>query len=229
MNAMLYTFNDFLCGLNEILWPAATFLICMVSGICMVKKKGIGLERTLALSVFSVFVIYVAYCYFYRKPIGISIPMSIGLICSIMFYFDWKKPKKDIKSNTENELQEIDSEREITPPTVRTDELPISEQPTELPQRQKPGKSIDTRTIFDFIIGKNISDKTAYIQQLKDLMEGRRGQKALEECILPELGTNISTDITFRAFDETFPNVIDKAGFSRFKKKIPSKITLQKL
>ena len=68
MNAMLYTFNDFLCGLNEILWPAATFLICMVSGICIVKKKGIGLERTLALSVFSAFVIYVAYCYFSACP-----------------------------------------------------------------------------------------------------------------------------------------------------------------
>ena len=51
----------------------------------------------------------------------------------------------------------------------------------------------------------------------------------MEECILTELGTNISTDITFRAFDDAFPNVIDKAGFSRFKKKIPSKITLQKL
>ena len=137
-----------------------------------------------------------------------SIPLSVGLICGILFYFD--KKRQDNKMDDEKESMNTDPKEDAS-------------------RKSKPGKSIDTRTIMDFVIGKDIPDKTAYIQQLKDLIEGRKGQKALEECILPELGKNISTDITFRAFDETFPNVIDKAGFSRFKKKIPSKITLQKL
>ena len=208
MDNIINYFNEFLCTFNEIVWPASTFFIWMVSILYVYKKKGRKFEHALALFVVSVFVAYVTFCFFLRKPIGVSIPFSVGLICGILFYFD--KKRQDNKMDDEKESMNTDTKDEVS-------------------RKSKPGKSIDTRTIFDFVIGKDIPDKTAYIQQLKDLMEGRKGQKALEECILPELGKNISTDITFRAFDETFPNVIDKAGFSRFKKKIPSKITLQKL
>ena len=208
MDNIINYFNEFLCTFNEIVWPASTFFIWMVSILYVYKKKGRKFEHALALFVVSVFVAYVTFCFFLRKSIGVSIPLSVGLICGILFYFD--KKRQDNKMDDEKESMNTDTKEEIS-------------------RKSKPGKSIDTRTILDFVIGKDIPDKTAYIQQLKDLIEGRKGQKALEECILPELGKNISTDITFRAFDETFPNVIDKAGFSRFKKKIPSKITLQKL
>ena len=208
MDNIINYFNEFLCTFNEIVWPASTFFIWMVSILYVYKKKGRKFEYALALFVVSVFVAYVTFCFFLRKPIGVSIPLSVGLICGILFYFD--KKRQDNKMDDEKESMNTDPKEDAS-------------------RKSKPGKSIDTRTIMDFVIGKDIPDKTAYIQQLKDLIEGRKGQKALEECILPELGKNISTDITFRAFDETFPNVIDKAGFSRFKKKIPSKITLQKL
>ena len=208
MDNIINYFNEFLCTFNEIVWPASTFFIWMVSILYVYKKKGRKFEHALALFVVSVFVAYVTFCFFLRKSIGVSIPLSVGLICGILFYFD--KKRQDNKMDDEKESMNTDPKEDAS-------------------RKSKPGKSIDTRTIMDFVIGKDIPDKTAYIQQLKELMEGRKGQKALEECILPELGTNISTDITFRAFDETFPNVIDKAGFSRFKKKIPSKITLQKL
>ena len=208
MDNIINYFNEFLCTFNEIVWPASTFFIWMVSILYVYKKKGRKFEHALALFVVSVFVAYVTFCFFLRKSIGVSIPLSVGLICGILFYFD--KKRQDNKMDDEKESMNTDPKEDAS-------------------RKSKPGKSIDTRTIMDFVIGKDIPDKTAYIQQLKDLMEGRKGQKALEECILPELGTNISTDITFRAFDETFPNVIDKAGFSRFKKKIPSKITHQKL
>lgn len=208
MDKIINYFNEFLCTFNEIVWPASTFLIWLVSIMYVYKKKDRRLEHALALLVVSVFVAYVTFCFFLRKPIGVSIPLSVGLICGILFYFD--KKRLDNKMDDEKESLNTDPKEEAS-------------------RKSKPGKSIDSRTIFDFVIGKDIPDKTAYIQQLKDLMEGRKGQKALEECILPELGTNISTDITFRAFDDAFPNVIDKAGFSRFKKKIPSKIKLLKL
>ena len=208
MDNIINYFNEFLCTFNEIVWPASTFFIWMVSILYVYKKKGRKFEHALALFVVSVFVAYVTFCFFLRKSIGVSIPLSVGLICGILFYFD--KKRQDNKMDDEKESMNTDPKEDAS-------------------RKSKPGKSIDTRTIMDFVIGKDIPDKTAYILQLKDLMEGRKGQKALEECILPELGTNISTDITFRAFDEAFPNVIDKAGFSRFKKKIPSKITLQKL
>ena len=208
MDNIINYFNEFLCTFNEIVWPASTFFIWMVSILYVYKKKGRKFEHALALFVVSVFVAYVTFCFFLRKPIGVSIPLSVGLICGILFYFD--KKRQDNKMDDEKESMNTDPKEDAS-------------------RKSKPGKSIDTRTIMDFVIGKDIPDKTAYIQQLKDLIEGRKGQKALEECILPELGKNISTDITFRAFDETFPNVIDKAGFSRFKKKIPSKIKLLKL
>ena len=208
MDNIINYFNEFLCTFNEIVWPASTFFIWMVSILYVYKKKGRKFGHALALFVVSVFVAYVTFCFFLRKSIGVSIPLSVGLICGILFYFD--KKRQDNKMDDEKESMNTDPKEDAS-------------------RKSKPGKSIDTRTIMDFVIGKDIPDKTAYIQQLKDLIEGRKGQKALEECILPELGKNISTDITFRAFDETFPNVIDKAGFSRFKKKIPSKITLQKL
>ena len=208
MDNIINYFNEFLCTFNEIVWPASTFFIWMVSILYVYKKKGRKFEHALALFVVSVFVAYVTFCFFLRKSIGVSIPLSVGLICGILFYFD--KKRQDNKMDDEKESMNTDPKEDAS-------------------RKSKPGKSIDTRTIMDFVIGKDIPDKTAYIQQLKDLIEGRKGQKALEECILPELGKNISTDITFRAFDETFPNVIDKAGFSRFKKKIPSKIALQKL
>ena len=208
MDNIINYFNEFLCTFNEIVWPASTFFIWMVSILYVYKKKGRKFEHALALFVVSVFVAYVTFCFFLRKSIGVSIPLSVGLICGILFYFD--KKRQDNKMDDEKESVNTDPKEDAS-------------------RKSKPGKSIDTRTIMDFVIGKDIPDKTAYIQQLKDLIEGRKGQKALEECILPELGKNISTDITFRAFDETFPNVIDKAGFSRFKKKIPSKIPLQKL
>lgn len=208
MDNIINYFNEFLCTFNEIVWPASTFFIWMVSILYVYKKKGRKFEHALAFFVVSVFVAYVTFCFFLRKSIGVSIPLSVGLICGILFYFD--KKRQDNKMDDEKESMNTDPKEDAS-------------------RKSKPGKSIDTRTIMDFVIGKDIPDKTAYIQQLKDLIEGRKGQKALEECILPELGKNISTDITFRAFDETFPNVIDKAGFSRFKKKIPSKITLQKL
>ena len=208
MDNIINYFNEFLCTFNEIVWPASTFFIWMVSILYVYKKKGRKFEHALALFVVSVFVAYVTFCFFLRKSIGVSIPLSVGLICGILFYFD--KKRQDNKMDDEKESMNTDPKEDAS-------------------RKSKPGKSIDTRTIMDFVIGKDIPDKTAYIQQLKDLIEGRKGQKALEECILPELGKNISTDITFRAFDETFPNVIDKAGFSRFKKKIPSKITPQKL
>ena len=208
MDNIINYFNEFLCTFNEIVGPASTFFLWMVSILYVYKKKGRKFEHALALFVVSVFVAYVTFCFFLRKSIGVSIPLSVGLICGILFYFD--KKRQDNKMDDEKESMNTDPKEDAS-------------------RKSKPGKSIDTRTIMDFVIGKDIPDKTAYIQQLKDLIEGRKGQKALEECILPELGKNISTDITFRAFDETFPNVIDKAGFSRFKKKIPSKITLQKL
>ena len=208
MDNIINYFNEFLCTFNEIVWPASTFFIWMVSILYVYKKKGRKFEHALALFVVSVFVAYVTFCFFLRKPIGVSIPLSVGLICGILFYFD--KKRQDNKMDDEKESMNTDPKEDAS-------------------RKSKPGKSIDTRTIMDFVIGKDIPDKTAYIQQLKDLIEGRKGQKALEECILPELGKNISTDITFRAFDDAFPNVIDKAGFSRFKKKIPSKIKLLKL
>ena len=208
MDNIINYFNEFLCTFNEIVWPASTFFIWMVSILYVYKKKGRKFEHALALFVVSVFVAYVTFCFFLRKSIGVSIPLSVGLICGILFYFD--KKRQDNKMDDEKESMNTDPKEDAS-------------------RKSKPGKSIDTRTIMDFVIGKDIPDKTAYIQQLKDLIEGRKGQKALEECILPELGKNISTDITFRAFDDAFPNVIDKAGFSRFKKKIPSKIKLLKL
>lgn len=95
--------------------------------------------------------------------------------------------------------------------------------------KEKKGKEIDPHTFEDFIIGKDIRDKTAYKKQLKDLMKERKGQKVLEEFILPEMDKNISKDISFRAFNDAFPGVIDEPGFSRFKKKIPRGFTPEKL
>lgn len=179
----------------------------MVSIMYVYKKKGREQEYSLALFVISVFVTYVTFCIYQRKNIGVSIPLSAGLICGSLFYFDKKKQKNIDDTCMENVSADTNTKEKIL-------------------GKKKKGKKIDPRTFDDFVIGKDIHDKTAYIQQLQDLMEGRKGQKALDEIFLKEFkDKNISKDISFRAFDKAFPNVIDEPGFSRFKQKIPSDFT----
>ena len=210
MNNIISIFNEFLCAFNEIVWPSSTFFIWMVSIMYVYKKKGREQEYSLALFVFSVFVTYVTFCFYQRKNIGVSIHLSAGLICGslfLFFLFDKKKQKNIDETGMENVSADTNTKEKIL-------------------GKKKKGKKIDPRTFDDFVIGKDIHDKTAYIQQLQDLMEGRKGQKALDEIFLKEFkDKNISKDISFRAFDKAFPNVIDEPGFSRFKQKIPSDFT----
>ena len=183
MNNIISIFNEFLCAFNEIVWPSSTFFIWMVSIMYVYKKKGREQEYSLALFVISVFVTYVTFCIYQRKNIGVSIPLSAGLICGSLFYFDKKKQKNIDDTCMENVSADTNTKEKIL-------------------GKKKKGKKIDPRTFDDFVIGKDIHDKTAYIQQLQDLMEGRKGQKALDEIFLKEFkDKNISKDISFRAFD----------------------------
>jgi hypothetical protein len=101
MDNIINYFNEFLCTFNEIVWPASTFFIWMVSILYVYKKKGRKFEHALALFVVSVFVAYVTFCFFLRKSIGVSIPLSVGLICGILFYFD--KKRQDNKMDDEKD------------------------------------------------------------------------------------------------------------------------------
>ena len=198
---------------HEIVWLSSTFFVWMISIMYVYKKKGRKHEFALALFVFSVFVTYVTFCIYQRKNIGVSIPLSVGLICGSLFKFflvDKKKQKNIDETGMENVFAETNTKEKIL-------------------GKGKKGKEIDPHTFEDFIIGKDIRDKTAYKKQLKDLMKKRKGQKVLEEFILPEMDKNISKDISFRAFNDAFPGVIDEPGFSRFKKKIPRGFTPEKL
>lgn len=237
MNEYLNIINELVCAFNEIVWPASTFMIWMVSVMYALKKGHKSLEYILALFVISIFAIHFIVCLYQRKPIGINIPLSVGLICSILFYLDWKKTEKTHPTEGDEIHGSMDAERndDVTchasedSQSQEVLENTKQEEPAEYCRKSKARKSKDNRTIIDFVIGEGITDKAAYIRELQAQMEGRRGQKALEECILQELGRNISTDITFRAFDMAFPNVVDKAGFSRFKNKIPPNIIIKKL
>lgn len=198
---------------HEIVWLSSTFFMWMISIMYVYKKKGRKHEFALALFVFSVFVTYVTFCFYQRKNIGVSIPLSVGLICGslfLFFLFDKKKQKNIDETGMENVSAETNTKEKIL-------------------GKEKKGKEIDTRTFEDFIIGKDIRDKTAYKKHLQELIKGRKGQKVLEEFILPEMDKNISKDISFRAFNDAFPGVIDEPGFSRFKKKIPRGFTPEKL
>ena len=198
---------------HEIVWLSSTFFRWMISIMYVYKKKGRKHEFALALFVFSVFVTYVTFCFYQRKNIGVSIPLSVGLICGslfLFFLFDKKKQKNIDETGMENVSAETNTKEKIL-------------------GKEKKGKEIDTRTFEDFIIGKDIRDKTAYKKHLQELIKGRKGQKVLEEFILPEMDKNISKDISFRAFNDAFPGVIDEPGFSRFKKKIPRGFTPEKL
>ncbi len=198
---------------HEIVWLSSTFFMWMISIMYVYKKKGRKHEFALALFVFSVFVTYVTFCIYQRKNIGVSIPLSVGLICGslfLFFLFDKKKQKNIDETGMENVSAETNTKEKIL-------------------GKEKKGKEIDTRTFEDFIIGKDIRDKTAYKKHLQELIKGRKGQKVLEEFILPEMDKNISKDISFRAFNDAFPGVIDEPGFSRFKKKIPRGFTPEKL
>lgn len=194
---------------NEIVWLSSTFFVWMISIMYVYKKKGRKHEFALALFVFSVFVTYVTFCFYQRKNIGVSIPLSVGLICGslfLFFLFDKKKQKNIDETGMENVSAETNTKEKIL-------------------GKEKKGKEIDPRTFEDFVIGKDIRDKTAYKKHLQELIKGRKGQKVLEEFILPEMDKNISKDISFRAFIDAFPDVIDAPGFSRFKDKIPSNFT----
>lgn len=198
---------------HEIVWLSSTFFVWMISIMYVYKKKGRKHEFALALFVFSVFVTYVTFCIYQRKNIGVSIPLSVGLICGslfLFFLFDKKKQKNIDETGMENVSAETNTKEKIL-------------------GKEKKGKEIDSRTFEDFIIGKDIRDKTAYKKHLQELIKGRKGQKVLEEFILPEMDKNISKDISFRAFIDAFPDVIDAPGFSRFKDKIPSNFTPEKL
>lgn len=198
---------------HEIVWLSSTFFVWMISIMYVYKKKGRKHEFALALFVFSVFVTYVTFCIYQRKNIGVSIPLSVGLICGslfLFFLFDKKKQKNIDETGMENVSAETNTKEKIL-------------------GKEKKGKEIAPRTFEDFIIGKDIRDKTAYKKHLQELIKGRKGQKVLEEFILPEMDKNISKDISFRAFNDAFPGVIDEPGFSRFKKKIPRGFTPEKL
>lgn len=198
---------------NEIVWLSSTFFMWMISIMYVYKKKGRKHEFALALFVFSVFVTYVTFCIYQRKNIGVSIPLSVGLICGSLFKFflvDKKKQKNIDETGMENVFAETNTKEMIL-------------------GKKKKGKEIDPRTFEDFVTGKDIPDKTAYKIHLQNSMKERTGQKALEEYILPEMDKNISKDISFRAFNDAFPGVIDEPGFSRFKKKIPRGFTPEKL
>ena len=139
---------------HEIVWLSSTFFMWMISIMYVYKKKGRKHEFALALFVFSVFVTYVTFCIYQRKNIGVSIPLSAGLICGSLFYFDKKKQKNIDDTCMENVSADTNTKEKIL-------------------GKKKKGKKIDPRTFDDFVIGKDIHDKTAYIQQLQDLMEGK--------------------------------------------------------
>ena len=208
-------------NITLILFITTAILWTYITGMCIYKKM-VNAITGFFLLVFFAFLLYMTYCLLTGIDINANVAVAVFLAWCIFFYIDHKSQRIATSFPASNE---VNSENKVETSDCTNDNLDACD---NAPSSNKSSNRSDTRKFEDFIIGDKITDKEAYIENLRQRIKGQTGIDALREYILPEFEENLSKDLTYNAFNSVFPNVTNKSSWSRFKQEIKPRVKHEK-